>query len=605
MSTTDDSPSPAGNGNDAAQAAPPTDAAGWRELIAAAPPKDLLRLIQKEKPRAARLLSGFRAAPEAVRNPVIVSRLVDEAIKQPAFAQEAAEALAAPHDGNGTPTAKPTRSSGTLAPAAQAKKAEDPKLREQINKQRAALKEQSERMARLEEQVAQLTPARADAEGFRADARAAEEEADRQRRLREREGRKAAASVAKAEEGAAATVAAVTAAPATAPAPTSPTMLLVLEEAMSRLISRGKYAVVAEVCREAMVGGRLKDAPAAARGKVHALYAAALYGQSEDERAAEQDQRACVAFLDAGDVEQAGESFARILAHDSLLRAALTGEDTTLLRRLVLLADKANRAEPLRAGFLRLRLRSPRGFALLVNALRKSGKKFADFAGTLTPAAGGAGTLGPDEVVSLPIPPGGAVSPSVTARGLAQAVDSGDARYVMRVRDAIAELRRAGGSQGAATADALLAAVADLSETGVIPYTSAPGTAARGIVVDASNVARHDPDPLSLSATPRVATLLAMRDFLLRRGFFPVLLIADATLRYHVDDRAAYLALVERGLVRETPPGTSADETLIAEAREREAPLVTNDRLSEWGDAARRIERVGFAVHPGGVSLLS
>ena len=67
---------------------------------------------------------------------------------------------------------------------------------------------------------------------------------------------------------------------------------------------------------------------------------------------------------------------------------------------------------------------------------------------------------------------------------------------------------------------------------------------------------------------------------------------------------AAYLALVERCMVVETPSGRSADETLIAEARERDAILVSNDRMSEWGDAARRVERFEFTLSSGGVSLI-
>ena len=82
-------------------------------------------------------------------------------------------------------------------------------------------------------------------------------------------------------------------------------------------------------------------------------------------------------------------------------------------------------------------------------------------------------------------------------------------------------------------------------------------------------------------------------------------LIADANLRYHVDDKAAYLELIENQIVRETPPGTSADEVLLQEARAQSVPLVTNDRFSDWGEAARQVERLGFLVSAAGASLTS
>jgi hypothetical protein len=123
-------------------------------------------------------------------------------------------------------------------------------------------------------------------------------------------------------------------------------------------------------------------------------------------------------------------------------------------------------------------------------------------------------------------------------------------------------------------------------------------------VVDASNVARHNPDPLALSAPHRVGHLLLMRDFLLRQGFFPIVLIADATLRFHMDDRVTYQTLVDRHIIREAPPGTSADEMLLKEARHRNAPLISNDRFSEWGDIVQQVERHGFLVVNGRVALV-
>jgi hypothetical protein len=180
--------------------------------------------------------------------------------------------------------------------------------------------------------------------------------------------------------------------------------------------------------------------------------------------------------------------------------------------------------------------------------------------------------VGPDELISLPA----AGLAEITPRRLTAAVDAGDEAVVAAARQAIERLQ----ARDAALAGALLSAVAALDP------------AARFPLADAA------------AAAPRARRLIEMRDFLLERGFFPVLLVADANLRFHVDDRGAYRELVERGVVRETLPGTVADKAMIDEARERHAPLVTNDRLADWDEAAE-IERIPFGIFAGRISLTS
>jgi hypothetical protein len=181
---------------------------------------------------------------------------------------------------------------------------------------------------------------------------------------------------------------------------------------------------------------------------------------------------------------------------------------------------------------------------------------------------------------------------------------------VTHARDGLLRLLSTTGT--APLANALIAAVGALQPAAVTPLTVAAASSEqmRPIVVDASNIARHDPDPLARAAVggggpvtaARVSRLTTIRDLLLKKGFFPVFVIADANLRFHVDDRGAYLALIERGMVQETLPGVVADEVLIATAREHDAPLVTNDRLSDWAEA-RDVERLGFAILPDGIVL--
>ncbi|MBC8136471.1 MAG: hypothetical protein H8F28_11340 [Fibrella sp.] len=601
---------------------PPQSQAEWRSRIASAPGKDLLKLVQRDKPRASRLLSGFRATPESVKNPVVLSRVAEEAMKQPGFASELASlpgsivvsplAPGSPGIGGRTTAEVSIIESGVPVPVplelettAPTTSQKDNRLREQIDKQRAALKEKEERINALERDATQakrdLAALRTELDTARKAKESAEAESANLRRRAEREAREKGKGNREQGTGEAKPVATPS---SPIPYPLSPVPYsLPIEEALRRLLRRGKYVAVAEVCKEAIMGGGIRESPAMARGAVYALYAAALYGSDEAERAADQDSRAVESFLDAGAVVEATESFARLLSQATLLRSTLA-DDATLLRRLVALAERDNKLPHITAAFLRVRIVSPQGFNLLLGSLqRKVGKRGAEIAASLSATArdqSDASGIGPDEMISLP----GTALPPLSPRKLADAAETGESRLVLRVRDVLAGMRYSSDTKQATLADALLSAVGEISRIGVLPYTTAPGFTPRCVIVDASNVARHNPDPLAMDNSPRVASLLMVRDFLFRRDFFPVLLVADATLRFHVDDKAAYLSLVERGIIRETPPGTSADETLIAEARERDATLITNDRLSEWGDAARRIVRLGFTLTPTGVALL-
>jgi hypothetical protein len=469
-------------------------------------------------------------------------------------------------------------------------RAEDPRLKDKIKEQRASLRDKETRIAELEVALAaarrERDTARTDADVAQAARKTAETEAERLRRQRERDARREEKTPAPAREKVR---------PSTVlQAVTTPAATSVWDEALGRLLSRGKYAVVADVCREALSGTGEAQTPAAARGRVHALYAAALYGRGNTAEGEEQDRLAVAVLLDGGNVPAAAESLARLLTFAPAPRAA----DVPLARRLFLLAEKQGQADAVRQVFTRMRIGSPEAYRRLRALLSGGGgqKVSASLVERLAPATaigGATATVGPDEPVALP------TLPAVTARRIVEAVDAGEADWVRKARAGMESLRGRGGSD-AALADALLEAVAALEPVAVQPLLQ---PVLRPVVVDASNVARHNPDPLSLARSPRLIRLKEMRDFLLRRGYFPVHLIADATLRFHVDDRAAYEDMLRRHMVRETPPGTSADETLIREAKSLPAPLVTNDRLAEWGDAAFSVERRGFALVPGGVTL--
>jgi hypothetical protein len=566
----------------------PTDAAGWRAFLLSVPTHELLRVVQEDKARAARLLTGFRPSPDILRRPVVVDRLIQEALKQPKFGEALGELARRPVASRAPKVTlphsdpPPTPAKGEEASSA---------LRATLARQRSALRDKDARIHELETAVSALTRerdlARAEVETAVAARRTAEADAERQRRQRERETRRqAAGGLSKSPQVTETRFrrSAIISPPYPAPDAAHP-----FDEAVTRLLTRGKYNVVAELCREALMTEAAAGS-AVRRGQVHAFYAAAFYGEGNAVAGEEQDRKAAMELLDGGRLIAAAESMARLLTQASALKTA----DVALLRRLLLLAEKEAQGEGVRDVFIRMRIGAPQAYRRMQAALMAGGGRKAPR--LLNTAKESVLVIGPDERIALPT--ASPMAAIVTPRRIAQAVDAGEEEFIARVREGVEALRERD-ARGASLADALLEAVAAVDSIAVTPLIR-PTTP---IIVDASNVARHTPDPLALEPPPRVANLRQMRDELLRRGFFPVLMIADASLHFFVDDRAAYQLLVDRNIVRETLPGTSADEVLIREATARHAPLVTNDRLSDWGEAVHHIERYGFLFLSNRVAL--
>ena len=201
------------------------------------------------------------------------------------------------------------------------------------------------------------------------------------------------------------------------------------------------------------------------------------------------------------------------------------------------------------------------------------------------------GALGPDD--ALPLGPGR----SVTARQAVEAVSRGDV-FVHDLRAALLSLTEADPEAAARVWAALEQASAD--EPGrLTPLRRTP----RGpVVVDGSNVAWFDQEAL-VQGRPRLRPLLAIRRALWQRGFFPVVLYADANLPYFIDEPAALRLLRDRGELTLVDAGTVADEVLLRQARHLAAPLVTNDRMEDW-DPNREVPKVRYAISLGGEAHL-
>lgn len=119
------------------------------------------------------------------------------------------------------------------------------------------------------------------------------------------------------------------------------------------------------------------------------------------------------------------------------------------------------------------------------------------------------------------------------------------------------------------------------------------------VLVDASNVARTEKDARGRG---KLANLLALRDELRRRKCWPVVMVADASLRHNIDDRTEFEAMIERGEVEQTDKGVEADEILARQARRTGAYVVTNDaRFFQKVSPDFEPPRIAFRIYDGDV----
>lgn len=146
-----------------------------------------------------------------------------------------------------------------------------------------------------------------------------------------------------------------------------------------------------------------------------------------------------------------------------------------------------------------------------------------------------------------------------------------DMTVVETIRDGIARL--------AADAPAREREVLDTLARAGVPGAVLTGPL-RPAVVDGSNIAN-----MSHAARGKLAYLELIQRSAWEEGYFPVLVIVDASLRYQIDQPDALMALVEDGRIVMAPPGTAADPLLIEEAKRRNAVLISNDRMEDWPDA--------------------
>ncbi len=269
-----------------------------------------------------------------------------------------------------------------------------------------------------------------------------------------------------------------------------------------------------------------------------------------------------------------------------LLRLPSPADEQKALRALLraLRPDDTAGVRQMRVALSRLQGMAPQAHALVVEQITRLASPA--LAESLMPPPG---ALTPDDPLPLGLPL------ALSARAILDAIDTGDDLLIGEAREAWARL--APGSDDAERVRVALeqAAGADLSV--LQPLLRAP----RGpVLVDASNVALHGQEMLA-RPRPRLRALQSMRSALLKRGWFPVVTIADANLPHHIDEPNALADLRARRVIRLVDSGTQADEALLREAKRLTAPLVTNDYMTDW-DPQGAVTKIRYTFsHTGDV----
>jgi len=191
-----------------------------------------------------------------------------------------------------------------------------------------------------------------------------------------------------------------------------------------------------------------------------------------------------------------------------------------------------------------------------------------------------------DSVLPIRLP--GHVAQFVTARQIVAGLDQNNEALLYALRRAIENLSE---EEMQFVADAFHAA-SDVGDSYLTLFTR-PNLAGP-VVVDTMNVAWHGQEML-VSPKPRLWHVIAVRNALRRKGYFPIVLISDANLRYVIDDQSAAVAMIEAGEILLGQSGEDADALILRDAERLGAPVVTNDYMADW-DPEQKMLKLQYSI---------
>jgi len=529
--------------------------------------------------------AGFRVDANGFANPIVRRRLADEAVRNTDFAKKLRELAAAvsvvPVAAMPSRPASPSVAASREAPseteyvrATQAYRAERDRLK----------RERDEEADRRRAAEAGLAQARLDAMAADAARNEAVRDLDRARQRAERLERK----LRRAEVGNAELRKALAGSGLNATHSG-------IERAASESRSHGSAHTPRAEHEFIDAVRRLSDKPNSTAGRQIAAEVLRCNSLNQDAL----DILASAA-LSSGDTRAAAASWRTLLtlqigcglfeaAAQTLLRLFAAAPDARAAHEfLAALAQSSVDLDEIRSIFDRLRSTAPEIHQLL----RKQAQ--GDLAVQLFTDRSRAKT-GADDVLPITLP--AAIGRVATARLITGWIDRNDVAAVAALRSAITATPE--------TDRAVIATALDAFSDGNSSYYRllAVSSIAGSVLVDASNVAWHGQDMVS-NPRPRVAQILAVRRALRTRGYFPVLLIADANLPHVVDDPAVVRRMIDAGELALVTSGTDADEYILREAQRLGASIVSNDYMADW-DPDQKASKLQFSIaHGTGVASI-
>ncbi len=122
------------------------------------------------------------------------------------------------------------------------------------------------------------------------------------------------------------------------------------------------------------------------------------------------------------------------------------------------------------------------------------------------------------------------------------------------------------------------------------------------VILDGSNIAWEEK---SLSNKPKIANVESMINRLSRANFKKIITVADAALRYQIDEQKRLDQLVREGAIKMLPARVDGDKFILRLAEEEEAMIVSNDMFKEFRDGAPWIDerRIPYTILEGEVYL--
>ncbi len=122
------------------------------------------------------------------------------------------------------------------------------------------------------------------------------------------------------------------------------------------------------------------------------------------------------------------------------------------------------------------------------------------------------------------------------------------------------------------------------------------------VILDGSNIAW---DEKSTDNKPKIANILAMINRLSQANFTKIITVADAALRYQIDEQKKLDNLVKDGAIKMLPARVDGDKFILRLAEQEDSMIVSNDLFKEYRTEAPWIDerRIPYTILDGEVYL--